>query len=142
MLNNEERPFCRSIRCVLCPKFDSKLAMVSSRPFQCVHSKASFCYICGQYNSAKNMRPINENIARLYAAYFKMEITVKPWTPTVVCCACVGNLLHWSKGERESMPFGTPMQWIQPSSHVDNCYFCMTDVRGINRKNRHLWKLD
>ncbi len=34
------------------------------------------------------------------------------------------------------MKFAIPMVWREPKNHVDDCYFCALNLKGINRKNR------
>ena len=35
------------------------------------------------------------------------------------------------------MPFGVPMVWRERKDHVNHCYCCMTNLKGINGKNKH-----
>jgi len=35
------------------------------------------------------------------------------------------------------MPFGVSMIWREPTNHDNDCYFCMTIVRGCNKKTKH-----
>ena len=37
----------------------------------------------------------------------------------------------------KSMPFGVPMVWREEKDHIIGCYFCMTNLKGINHKNKH-----
>ena len=39
--------------------------------------------------------------------------------------------------KRESMPFAVPMVWREGEDHVTGCYFCMTNLQEINRKNKY-----
>ena len=31
------------------------------------------------------------------------------------------------------------MVWREPKNHVDDCYFCMVNITGINRNNCSKW---
>jgi hypothetical protein len=33
------------------------------------------------------------------------------------------------------MPFAIPMHWREQKNHYDDCYFCMVNVTGYNKKN-------
>lgn len=104
---------------------------------QCVHNPDHFCYICGLYVTKKQQRNITEFVKTAYQAYFGFSIgnQDKCWLPHQVCHTCVEQLRKWFQGEKKSLPFGKPMTWLEPISHAD-CYFCLTDARGFNAKNK------
>ena len=68
----------------------------------------------------------------------------KKWAPKKVstmkikkvCHTCVEQLRKWNRGKKVSMPFAIPMIWHEPRNHVDDCYFCVCDIRGNNKKIR------
>ncbi len=71
-------------------------------------------------------------------AYFRVELgdQDKYWAPHSVCQQFTEHLRQWTKGTRKSMSFAIPMVWREPKNHVDDCYFCAINLKGINRKNR------
>jgi len=32
------------------------------------------------------------------------------------------------------------MVWREPINHLDDCYFCIVNITGINRNNHSMWK--
>lgn len=112
----------------------------SSRQTDCVLSTESFCYVCGHYWKDGALRPICNNVRKYYAAYFGIPIKTKPWAPSVVCTSCRVTLQQWATKKRSRMPFGEPMKWCEPSNHRTDCYFCVTNINGMNSKNRAKWK--
>lgn len=108
-------------------------------PRKCVNSADLFCYICGQFTTADRKQAISTFIKQCYFAYFgcKLGDQDKPWAPHIVCKTCVENLRFWFNGQRKSMPFGVPMIWREPTNHANDCYFCMTNVRGFSKKNKN-----
>ena len=60
----------------------------------------------------------------------------KEWSPHIVCQKCFMNLNNWSRNKLESLPFGIPMIWREPTNHIDDCYFCMVKTLGFNQKNK------
>ena len=96
-----------------------------------------FCYICGEYTTAPNRKPVINFITRAYHAYFGIKLADqdKAWAPHMVCKAYTKTLHGWTNGKR-SLNFGIPMVWREPTNHVTDCYVCAVYVTGINRKNQ------
>ena len=114
---------------------------MSSIRRSCVNHCDVFCYICGEYMLKENRKNITDFVKHAYLGYFGVQLgdQDKTWAPHVVCKTCTEHLREWTTGKRKSLKFGVPMVWREPTNHIDDCYFCMVNVSGINRNNRHKW---
>ena len=63
----------------------------------------------------------------------------KNWDPLICCLTCVKRLADWAKGSRH-MNFAIPMVWREPQDHSSDCYFCITQIKGISSKSKHTVK--
>ncbi len=107
--------------------------------YSCRNNPNRFCYICGQIVLPQRRAEITDFVKKTYHAYFGFKIGhhLKPFAPQICCKTCVENLRDWSNKKRKSMPFGTPMMWREGKDHTTDCYFCLTNLKGFNRKNKH-----
>lgn len=105
----------------------------------CLNSSDCFCYICGKYTPTDQRKNITHRVRVAYQHYFGCKIgdQDKRWAPHVCCTVCTSGLTQWLNGKRTSMPFGVPMVWREPKNHSNDCYFCMTNIAGFTRKNKH-----
>ena len=106
---------------------------------KCTNDPNKFCYICGQVMlTGQNLR-INSFVKVSYYAYFGIKVgdQDKSWAPHFCCKSCVENLRYWTKAKKKSLPFGIPLQWREGKDHITDCYFCLTKIAGVNKKNRH-----
>lgn len=105
---------------------------------KCSNDPDIFCYICGSFTLQDQRRNINTFVKKVYLAYFKVRLgdQDKNWAPHKVCKTCVETLRSWSKGKNAKLKFGVPMVWREPTNHLDNCYFCLVNVKGFNKKNK------
>nr|CAH7728148.1 unnamed protein product [Callosobruchus chinensis] len=117
------------------------MSSASSSRRSCVNQPDVFCYICGEYMFQQNRRAITEFVKQAYLAYFGVKLgdQDKTWAPHLVCKTCTEQLRQWTTGKRKCLKFGVPMVWREPKNHVDDCYFCLANIHGINRNNRHQW---
>lgn len=105
---------------------------------QCKNSPNKFCYVCGQYILKSQGKKISEKVCNAYFLYFgHIVYQDKPWIPQMFCVSCYATLLSWLNGNKTSMPFAIPILWREPSNHYNDCYFCMTDIRGYSKKIKH-----
>ena len=104
----------------------------------CVNHPDNFCYVCGEYTPPAHRVNLNSRIRYAYKHYFACQVGDhdKKWAPHICCNRCRTSLLFWLDGKRKQMPFAVPMVWREQSDHVTDCYFCMTNIRGLSRKNK------
>lgn len=105
---------------------------------KCKNHPNRFCYICGQAILPNRKAAITSFVKKAYHAYFgiKLENQDKPFAPHICCKSCVESLRDWCKKKRKSMRFAVPMVWREGKDHITDCYFCLTNLKGINRKNK------
>lgn len=103
-----------------------------------LNSADSFCYICGSFTVPSQRTGISDFVKKAYFAYFHVKIgdQDKYWAPHIVCKPCVENLRQWTKGKRNKLAFGIPMIWREPKNHVNDCYFCLVQTSGYNKKTK------
>lgn len=104
----------------------------------CVNKADSFCYICGEVTAKAYQKPISSLVKKAYELYFGCKVgdQDRSWAPKMCCSSCSRTLTGWLKGTHKSMPFAVPMVWREPRNHVDDCYFCMTNIKGITSKTK------
>lgn len=78
----------------------------------------------------KSMTPL---VKKAYELYFGCQVSDqdKPWAPKICCYSCSRALCGWLKGTHKSMPFAVPMIWRESKNHANDCYFCMTVIKGF-----------
>ena len=63
----------------------------------------------------------------------------KNLAPHICCLTCAKRLTDWTKCSRH-MNFAIPMMWCEPQDHSLDCYFCITQIKGISSNSRHTVK--
>lgn len=107
----------------------------------CVNHPDNFCYICGELTFKEQRRSLTPAVKKCYEQYFGCKVgdQGKNWAPHVCCSTCVKRLGDWVKGCRH-MNFAIPMIWREQQDHSSDCYFCLTQIKGISSKSRHTVK--
>ena len=110
--------------------------MIVKRP--CKISSDCFCYVCGYYISPqqkKNKVIPETKFFIAYETYFGMKMgnLDKSWAPHFCCANYRSTLEGWMRGSRKCMPFAIPQIWREPTTHHDDCYFCMVDISKYNK---------
>ncbi|XP_076033585.1 uncharacterized protein LOC143020748 [Oratosquilla oratoria] len=107
-------------------------------PRECKNSPDKFCYICGSVTLRQYKRQLTQRVKKLYELYFGCKVgdQDKSWAPHICCVRCTSSLSAWVKGKGTGLMFGVPMVWREPKDHSTDCYFCLTDIKGRNRKGK------
>ena len=128
------------MRLRICSLFslDVALKAMSCSRKSCHKDCYKFCYICGEYILKGHKKSITDFVCEVYLAYFGVKLgdQDKSWAPHVVCKTCIEHLRMWANGKTKSFRFGVPMIWREAKNHFDDCYFCMVDLKGLNRHRK------
>src|SRR5271163_2070093 len=108
-------------------------------PRSCLNSPDIFCYICEQFAIKDQRLEITDFVKQCYYAYFGVKLgdQDKSRAPHIACKPCVERLRKWFHGVVDRMSFGIPMIWRESTNHATDCYFCLTNVTGVNKKTKH-----
>lgn len=105
----------------------------------CKNHPDLFCYVCGLFTPKNLRRNVTEHFKKVYRAYFGCPLgdQDKSWAPHSLCNSCMSHLIDWYNGKRPSgLSFGVPMVWREQSNHINDCYFCQSNIKGLKAKNR------
>ena len=98
---------------------------------RCKYPPDSFCYVCGHHTQSKvNIEKsikFHYHYEKLYGLHVKN--LDKPWTPNVACRTCYTQIMNWGANRRPTATeFNIPRLWLEPSNHLDDCFFCAVDL--------------
>jgi len=110
-------------------------------PRKCVNHPDNFCYVCGDLTFKDQQWSLTPLVKKCYELYFGYKVgdQDKNWASHICCLTCVKCLTDWAKGSR-LMNFAIPMVWREPQDHSSDCYFCITQIKGISSKSKHTVK--
>jgi len=101
-------------------------------------TKYTFCYVCGVYQPLNSRKKISKAVIDAYRYCFASDILNldKNWVPHTICGTCYNMLIkcHNNK-DLSNLKYLAPFKWDMPESRED-CFFCLTDTRGFNARNR------
>lgn len=104
----------------------------------CEGKSDNFYYVCGKFEIPQNRRSITEKLKKIYKKCYNLEISNQDinWIPHIVCNTCYKMFNRWdSKFSQKLFKFTRSMIWKRPLNR-EECYICMTNIRGVNRKNK------
>jgi hypothetical protein len=99
----------------------------------CINNPAKFCFICSKFAPMKQRRKVTAFVKKAYHAYLERSSVGdqdKTWAPRKACRTSIERLRQWMNGDRNSLPFGIPVVWREPSDHGNDCYFRSCNVKG------------
>lgn len=102
--------------------------------FSCVH-RNSFCFICGHFVAARNIKKRSEKFLIWLRRYYgdEFEWIDEPYVPNVGCTGCYSSMQRCFENSEKKPKYKVPMKWYDPGQHdADSCYFCMNTKHRIN----------
>jgi len=110
----------------------------SSRPGHHQTSARHWLHL-GKVLHQQHKKTVNRGVCVNSFSYFKIKLRDqdKAWVPHEVCTSCVEILWSWSHGKDKHLPFGITMIWREQINHVADLYFCIVNVKGFSKKNKH-----
>lgn len=111
---------------------------------KCLGNMNTFCYICGKFVVSHNRKPLSERVEHAYSFYYSRTIAKRPWTPNICRAICYNGLANWMNGKRASMPFGIPMEWMDPGPVHDSATCCVcvdnASIHNVHQLRQFVYK--
>lgn len=109
----------------------------------CVNDHDDFCFVCGHRlvvsatsarNEAKKRYVTAPKFSEAYKAVFNFDPAKRnvKWSPSVFCTSCYNQLTIPAR----KLHILTPMEWMEPKDHPNDCYFCQTKMRPLTTRRR------
>lgn len=95
---------------------------------KCKNSPDLFCFVCGGFNPRSSSKKFSPRLLVAYRSYLGFgaeESLSKPWSPSFLCSRCSRYLAGW------------PAIWREQQNHVNDCYFCLTNITGIKSTSKN-----
>ena len=89
--------------------------------------------------SKKHQNKITENLIKVYEECFGIyfQRNQQLWIPGFICPCCRTSLIRWQAGNKSSLKFKTPTNWLEPNQDHSDCYFCLSELNGANSKTKN-----
>jgi len=105
---------------------------VTRKP-SCNNNVDSFCVVCGEYVVSKLRKTFANTLKTRYREFFGIDAVINHWTSQTIYLRCSLQL-----NKQKKRTIASPMIWREPGNHEKDCYFCLTNVYGHNRKTKSL----
>ena len=113
------------------------MASSTSKCRGCLNKANSFGYVL-DFTTVAQRRTITSLIRTAYFHDFDCKIgdQDKSWAPHICCKPCYNGLTTWFNDKIAAFNFAVAMVWRELQYHVDDCYFCLTNITGFNECSR------
>lgn len=100
-------------------------------------NKDKFCYVCSKYTINNYAIKINDEIITLFNYCFKVSARNlnSIYSPNIICKICLSNMRN-HKSKNEQLKIKVPAQWRDPRNHPNDCFFCLTSIKGYTHQTR------
>ena len=107
----------------------------ATRHLSCTIDVNNFCIVCGEFIPQKKKFVFSDALKIKYKQLYSIDTSSldNSYTPKTICSRCRSVL-----NEINKQVFSKPMIWRSPTNHATDCFFCLTNVKGYNRKNKNL----
>jgi hypothetical protein len=108
---------------------------------KCVDHPDNFCYVCGDLTFNDQRRSLTPLLKKCYELYCGCTVGYqdKNWAPHFRCLTFVKRMTDCAKGYRH-MNCAILMVCRDPQNCSSDCYFCVTEIKGISSKSKHTVK--